>query len=69
AADRLCGTVEEVVYKGPHEEIYVGVTGLPPILVQRRAGIGMNGDPFAIGDPVHLTVAADAILIFDKEEV
>ncbi|MEM8813198.1 MAG: ABC transporter ATP-binding protein [Pseudomonadota bacterium] len=56
--------VTEVVYKGPHMELYVGAEGGPRLMVQRRIRGIAAMDSFAIGQRIYLTVEPDAILVF-----
>ncbi len=63
SANVIAGRVTEVVYKGPHAELYVtSDQGLPLIVQRRTRGIAAL-DTFTIGQKVFLTVEPDAILV------
>ena len=62
----IAATIAEVVYKGPHVELYVETEQGLRLLAQRRIrGIAAQ-DTFVIGQNVYLTVEPDAILVFGR---
>lgn len=67
AVNHLTGHVLEAVYKGTHAEVYVDVSAAAPLLVRWRDSSERTVEDVRIGDPVHLSIEPDAILIFEQE--
>jgi len=62
----IAATIAEVVYKGPHVELYVEAEQGLRLLAQRRIRGIASQDTFVIGQNVYLTVEPDAILVFGR---
>ena len=56
--------VSEVVYKGPHAELYLNVNDRQKIVVHKRMRGTQSDDFYAIGEEVFLSVEPGAAVVF-----